>query len=532
MKHFFSLCLSLFIFPCFMFSNTLQTADLFSNHAVLQHGRELPVWGWAAPGARIEVSFAGQSVTAIVDASGAWGATLQALEISKEGQTMTVTSDQGATLKFNDVLVGDVWVASGQSNMGFPVNASLDSQRVFADPDNLIRYFAPPIEFQTYPLRRYSETVKWEPATGDLSWKSAVAYFFAESIRHEVDIPVGLYLAARGGTMIQPFMPTELHKYLPEASEDNNVRKLKQALEQRDPALAESKQAFVQSLDKMESWVAQVESSAEAGQPFNRMPTPPGQSDSGDSNLSGLYNSFFAPMEPFPVKGVIWYQGESNGGDRGTYVYYLDALIESMREMLNGDGDFPFYIVQLANYGPDEKIPGADDGNVGVREAQRVVAMSMKNTGLAVTHDIGNPTDIHPKNKVDVGRRLARWALNRDYGREDVMVSGPLFQRQEIKGDEIVLHFAYTGSGLMAGKKSELDPAVPVDGPPERFAIAGEDREFVWANARIEGDTVVVSSPEVPRPRYVRYAYSASPTGNLLYNCEGLPASPFKTDPW
>lgn len=531
MKKFISFCIYLCAAPALVFSSALQTADLFGDHAVIQHGREVPVWGWANPGDQVTVAFAGQSATATADKRGEWEAVLPPLEISKEGRAMTVTSDQGESLEYTDVVVGDVWIASGQSNMGFPLKASLDSERVSKNPDNLIRFFLPPVEFQIYPIERYSKPVKWEPGTEALTWKSAVAYFFAESVRQEVDIPIGFYLAARGGTMIQPFMPMEAHLHLADV-EERNVQNLKAALRQRDPSVPASRSEHIESLDRMAAWVDSLETSIASQQPFRGMPTPPGGSGGNLGNLSGLYYSFFNPMERFPIKGMIWYQGESNGGDHGTYVYYQEALINSMRSTLNGGGDFPFYMVQLANYGPDKKIPGAGDGNVGVREAQRVVAMSMKNTGLAVTHDIGNPTDIHPKNKFDVGRRLARWALNRDYGRKDILVSGPLYERQEIKGNEIVLHFAYTGSGLIAGTKTGIEPVVPVDGPPERFAIAGEDREFVWADARIVGHTVVVSSPEVAEPRYVRYAYSASPTGNLLYNREGLPASPFKTDPW
>ncbi len=519
---FFYSCI--FLFPLSLFAE-LTTSRLFSDHCVLQRDREIPVWGWASPGDKVKIEFAGQTVYGAADKTGEWQVTLQPLKMSSNGQTMIFLSDNGEKIEYSDVVVGDVWVCSGQSNMGFPLKASLSKDRVFANPDKLIRFFAPGIEFYPYPLERFKSSVAWEATTAkSLAWKSAVAYYFAEAVRKEVDVPIGLYLAARGGTMIQPFMPVESHAMLPDNPAVDNLKK---TFALRDPALQNSKDAYTKKLDDIDRWLNNLEESVENGTPFSSMPALP-----GDGNDAGLYNTFFAPMERFPVKGMIWYQGESNGGDGVKYTYLLDAFIKSVRKKFNGDGAFPFYIVQLANFGADKGVPGLGDGNVGVREAQREVAMTLPNCGLAVTHDIGNPKDVHPKNKLDVGKRLARWALNRDYGKKDILVSGPVYKSQKIDGNKIIISFDYVGSGLMVGKKDKTNPTEEIDAPLERFAIAGADKKFVRADAKIIGDTVVVSSPEIPSPKYVRYAYSASPTGCNLYNREGLPASPFKTDPW
>ena len=237
-----------------------------------------------------------------------------------------------------------------------------------------------------------------------------------------------------------------------------------------------------------------------------------------------------APLVPFGVKGAIWYQGESNGGEGMGYLPKLNALIDGWRKTWNqGDAPFFFYVVQLANFREDNRNPAGGDGYAAIRVAQREI-LKTPNTGLACIIDIGEARDIHPKNKQDVGARLAHWALRDVHGKEDTVVSGPIFREMKVEGGKIRLHFDHTGGGLMAGKKTGLEPVAEDAGPLQRFAICGKDRKWVWADATIDGDTVVVSSSEVASPIAVRYAYSANPEGANLYNKAGLPAVPFRTD--
>jgi sialate O-acetylesterase len=247
-----------------------------------------------------------------------------------------------------------------------------------------------------------------------------------------------------------------------------------------------------------------------------------------------MYNAMIHPIVRFPIKGVLWYQGESNGGEGVSYYDKMRALIGGWRKQW-GQGDFPFYFVQLANFQAVSEDPAGGNGWAKLREAQ-TKALAVPDTGMAVIIDtvpFAERDDIHPKNKYDVGLRLARWALGRDYGQRQLEVSGPLFKALKIEGNEAHLAFDHTGSGLMVGKKVSREPTVENKGDKlKRFAIGGADKKWFWAEAVIEGKTVTVSSPEVKEPVAVRYAYQMNPDGANLYNREGLPASPFRSDDW
>jgi sialate O-acetylesterase len=247
-----------------------------------------------------------------------------------------------------------------------------------------------------------------------------------------------------------------------------------------------------------------------------------------------MYNAMIHPLVRFPIKGAIWYQGESNGSEGETYYHKMRALIGGWRKNW-GQGDFPFYFVQLASYQAVSQNPAGGNGWARLREAQ-FKSLSVPNTGMAVITDtvpLAQSGDIHPKNKYDVGLRLALWALGRDYAQKGVVVSGPLFKSMKVEGGKARLEFDQLGSGLMIGKKDGRSPAVEdKEGKLARFAIAGADKKWAWAEAVIEKDAVVVYSPEVPVPVAVRYGFEMNPTGANLYNREGLPASPFRTDAW
>jgi len=247
-----------------------------------------------------------------------------------------------------------------------------------------------------------------------------------------------------------------------------------------------------------------------------------------------MYHAMVSPIVSFPIKGALWYQGESNGSEGESYYHKMHALVGGWRKAWN-QGDFPFYYVQLASFQSPVENPAGGDGWSRLREAQ-TRAMDITNSGMAVILDtvpLKEAGDIHPKNKYDVGMRLARWALNRDYAQKDVTVSGPIFKDMKVEGDKVRLSFDHAGTGLMAAAKEGRAPAAEVAGGKlKRFAIAGADRKWVWAEAAIDGQGVLVSAPEVKEPVAVRYAFSMNPDGANLYNREGLPAAPFRTDAW
>jgi sialate O-acetylesterase len=256
----------------------------------------------------------------------------------------------------------------------------------------------------------------------------------------------------------------------------------------------------------------------------------PGLTNAGQP--TAIYHSMVYPLAPYGIRGAIWYQGESNGGEGVEYFHKMRALIEGWRAVWN-QGEFPvyFYFVQLANWQNPNDDPAGGDGWARIREAQRQT-LTIPHTGMAVITDIGEAGDIHPRNKQDVGKRLARWAL-RDVCGKELVVSGPLYREMKIEDGRIRLFFDHVGGGMIVGKKSGLEPTRAVEnGRLERFAIAGADRKWHWADAMIDGETVVVRSDDVREPVAVRYAYSMNPAGANLYNREGLPASPFRTDDW
>jgi len=247
-----------------------------------------------------------------------------------------------------------------------------------------------------------------------------------------------------------------------------------------------------------------------------------------------MYNAMVHPFVRFPIKGALWYQGESNGNEGETYYDKKRALIGGWRKQW-GLGDFPFYFVQLANFQAPTEDPAGGNGWAKLREAQ-CKSLSIPNTGMAVIIDtvpLAVANDIHPSNKFDVGTRLARWALNKDYGKKDIVPSGPLFKALKIEKGSIRLAFDHTGTGMMVGSKEGLKPAAEDStGQLRRFSIAGSDKKWFWADAVIVNNTVTVSSPEVKEPVAVRYGFEMNPDGANLYNREGLPASPFRTDDW
>lgn len=431
-------------------------AQVFDHNMVLQRNRLLPVWGWAEPAQKVTVSIAGQKASATANKQGEWRVTLKPMKAGGP-HTMTITGKQ--TLTLNNILVGEVWVCSGQSNAGMSLgrikegsgySGVLDADRLVkeADQHRNIRVFNTQLVWAATPLKKVQ--AEWVVCSSKtVAPLSAVGYLFARELSAELKVPVGVIVAAAGGSPI-------------------------------------------------ENWI-------------------PGPS-------AVWFNGSLHPCIPYAIRGAIWYQGETNLAAGMGYRNRLESLVTGWRGLW-GQGQFPFYIVQVAPY---EYRPGGwpaanatPDMLPKLWEAQAAAVRTIPNTGLAVTTDVGDLKDIHPRNKLPVAKRLARLALAQTYGRRGLVANGPVFHHYEIRGGQVTLHFDHVGGGLKSRDGKALD----------WFEIAGADKKFVKAMAEISGETVVVSSGEVTAPRAVRFGWDQTAQPNLI-NAEGLPALPFRTDNW
>ncbi len=479
----------------------------FGDHMVLQQGVPVPVWGWADPGERVTVSIAGQKQTATADPGGKWMVRLAKLE-SGGPLEMTVTGAGANSIAIKDVLVGEVWLASGQSNMAFPVSRKVASYAGLTNEEAEIAAADYPAVrmFTGKPAKSYEPQStlagQWlvcSPET--VPGFSAVGYLFARDLLKELKVPVGILTEAYGASTAEAWISREV------MTADPQLKPLLDALDASVKFYRENPQA-----------------SADQAPPhpktINARPNRPGgpQRDPvQDQHFpTVLFNGMINPVIPYAIRGVIWYQGESIvGGTPGIdlYGHVQQALVNDWRKRW-GEGDFPFYIVQL----PGQKNVS---NNPRVREEQATI-LSLPNTGMAVTIDTGEPTNVHPHNKEPVGDRLARIALAKIYGRK-IEYSGPVFESMKAEDGAIRLRFSHVGGGLVAK-----------GGPLKGFQIAGVDGKFADADARIDGDSVIVSSGEVKSPVAVRYGWDDYPEGMgcNLYNAAGLPAAPFRTDHW
>jgi len=616
---------------------------VFGDHMVLQRDQPVAVWGWASPRGIVSVSIDGQHVEVRTGADSAWRARLPAL---RAGGPHTLTVAGTDTVRLSDVLVGEIWIASGQSNMEWPLARSRDSSmEASAASYPNIRIFRV-AHGVSYRPERDVEAVRWSAVTPEtvLSF-SAVAYFFGRKLHEELDIPIGLIQTTWGGTPAEAWTSASGLRAIPDFTDRLAAIDAYAASGEEAPGPQGMQTAWLESLLARDlgtrsgavpwmepeldtrGWDAHAVPSAWTGDDLadydgivwfrtivdlpagwgeadlllslgmvddadstwvNGMPVGGtngwqaprrylvpatiwgdgpntlairvtdtggnggvyGPRDSlyvarGDQRISiagewryrigvdpsdlpdrpippqdqvtTLFNAMIAPLIPFTMRGAIWYQGESNAGRAHQYRTLFPTMIEDWRREW-GQGDFPFLFVQLANYMSRQKNPVEAETWPELREAQSL-ALTLPNTAQAVTIDIGEADDIHPRNKQDVGLRLALAALSTVYG-QDMVHSGPTYREKTVEGNSIRLHFDHVGGGLVAA-----------DGRLRGFAIAGEDREFVWADASIDGETVVLSAPGMTSPVAVRYAWADNPVISL-YNREGLPASPFRTDDW
>lgn len=488
-------------------------APLFCDHAVLQQGRPVPVWGTAAPGEAVSVSYQGQQHDTTADARGDWSVCLEPLHAGQAGKLEIKGKN---TLSFEDVVAGEVWLCSGQSNMEFKVKEVKDSAREIADAQHpQIRQFLVSRKGSVQPEPSASIKSKWQLCTPQaVPDFTAVGYFFARDINRDIDVPVGLIDSTWGGTPIAPWMS--------QASLDSDPSALALLREQKKKEMDEWPAKKAKDDAAIKQWEADSAQAKTEGKPAPKKPWYPGSPASFQYTPTGLYNGMIHPLLPYAIRGALWYQGESNAesGAAGAkqYAELQPLLVKGWRDAWK-EGDFPFYFVQLPNWDLGAKRDPSGETWSLFREAQAKSIAAQPRVAMAVTIDVGASDNIHPTDKQPVGHRLALLAEAQVYGKQFDGTS-PSYQAMKVEGgDRVRVSFDHAADGLSVhGDKLE------------GFTVAGEDGKFVPAEARVDGSSVVVSSPQVASPAAVRYAWGNNPMGSNLYSQAGLPAAPFRSD--
>ena len=483
---------------------------LFADHMLLQRDMAVPVWGTAAVGEKVAVQFADQTKQATADAKGKWRVTLDPLKTNNQPAELHVKGANEVVVR--DVLVGEVWVCSGQSNMGMALASANNHVAEIAAanyPD--LRIFS--VKLAPSRTAATDVTGQWERCSPEcMANFSATAYFFGRELHKELKIPIGLVHSSVAGTIIEAWTSPENM-----AANPGLYKPILDQAARDDAAYPAANERYLKHLAE---WQAEADAAKAAGQPIpkNKFSEPPGPLSR--NHPSNLYNGMIAPLIPLAMRGVIWYQGEYNCGNAYQYRTLFPAMIADWRSQW-GQGNFPFLYVQLANVDQAATQPAADNGWSELREAQ-AMALTVPNTAMAVAIDTGDATaeHLHPPNKQDVGHRLALAAEGMVYNLK-VDYQGPLYSSMKVDGTKVILRFRNAAGGLRT----------PAGEAVKGFAIAGADRVFVWAEARIEGNMVIVSSDKVAAPVAVRYAWALNPPNNLR-NASNLPASPFRTDDW
>jgi sialate O-acetylesterase len=483
--------------------------SLFGSHMVLQRDQPLPVWGWADPGEQVSVQIGDQAaVTAVANSAGEWRVTLPKLAA---GGPLTMKISGQNSLVLEDVLVGEVWLCSGQSNMEWTVSASLNFEQESAAANHPeIRHIKVPKSTASAPARDFQG--EWQvchPQT--VGSFTACGYFMARELNKVLKVPVGLVNASWGGTRIEPWTPPNGFAQVP------GLEDIRQKVAKAGPSGAEFKAGLGKYLDTLEGWARGARQSLEQSKSPAPMPpfppdfTPLGERANPHTEPTTLYNAMIHPLVPFAMRGAIWYQGESNHVEGRLYTAKMKALVAGWREVWGAE--FPFHYVQIAPFAYGNE-PAAILAEFWEAQAE---ALSIPNTGMVVTSDIGDYNDIHPRNKQEVGRRLALLALKNTFGQTNVMASGPSFKSMDMEGGKLRLHFDHIGSGLASR-----------DGKPlSHFEIIGKDTDWTPARAVIDGKSVLVSSDLVKEPAAMRFAWHKAAVPNLM-NKEGLPASAFR----
>lgn len=502
--------------PTLLFAE-LSLPHFFSDGMVLQRERQAAIWGKATAGAEITVSFKGRSAKTTADPHGRWRTQIDTGAADAIGASLTVSAGPEKR-EVKDVLVGEVWFASGQSNMYYTMNRTPEYAELIAT-SNLpaLRMFNAPLV--TAAENQEDIEGKWEASTPQtVPTFSAVAFFFARKLHQELGVPVGVIKSAWGGKPVETFTSREALNTLP------GTKALVDTMLRDDRAYddAKAQAAFAKRLEQWRTTMAAAKGkSAEERKRLPKKPDMPKRPLLTEGRPGVLYASMIHPFTGYTMRGAIWYQGEANARPGAVpYDQTLPLMINDWRK--RWEHEFSFYFVQLASYRTPSTAPGTPDSWALLQDRMRLILATTPKTGMAVINDVGQADDIHPKNKQAPGERLALWALAKDYGR-DIVYSGPLFRTVEIRNGAIRITFDQAGKGL---KSRDAQPL-------KRFEIAAADKVWHWAEAKIDGtDSVLVSSSQVPKPAAVRYAWASNPEGANLVNSEGLPASVFRTDNW
>jgi sialate O-acetylesterase len=506
----------------------------FCDHAILQREMPVPVWGWSTPGAKVTVEFAGQKKTATAGADGKWMLKLDPLKASAEPAEMLISDNEGKKVALKNILVGEVWHACGQSNMEWFAAKSLCSglaeEIAGAKDDVPVRELRTDTVSALYPRKKVTSEAGWKTSRAAGSF-SALALAFAHELHKELKVPVGILLTSHSNTRIEAFAERKAIEAHPALKGDADL------IHDGDAGTEQGRAAFEKYYRDLEAW---QKASGELGFPVERPLARPGLPGIAGQwrGPSQFFNGKIAPVVPYAIRGSIWCQGESNAGDGRLYAARMESLVKGWRQAW-GTPDMPFYFTQMQNYGAADS---AEVGLADVRQSQHLFFVNnRRHVGMVVQTDLNpaNPGNIHYQNKLHPGMRLARWALADAYGR-NIAYTGPIYEKYTIEGNKAVVAFE-KGSlfgGLMVGSKGLekdfrdtgkfVEPARPTPGEKlNHFRLCGKDRKWHAAEAAIVGDTVVVTSKEVPEPVGVQYAYSAAPQNANLYNKAGLPATPF-----
>lgn len=492
-----------FAIPAIIFAQpSLSLPSIFGDHMVLQRGQVNPVWGWSNPGDLVIVKIDGQSHQARADADGKWKVYLQPLLVG--GPYEMTIAGANTQFKIRDILVGEVWICSGQSNMAWPIERTnhADLEIASANHPNIRVISVPQVGTQE-PKNDFDGS--WQKCTPQsVRDFSAVGYFFGRRLLNTLDVPIGLIDNAWGGSSAEAWIPREV------LNKAGRYSELMASWEEREAGY-DYEQLLGDWEQKLQAWKDEGRQGNAPFKPRNLM--------AGNHRPANIYNGVLHPTIGYGIRGVIWYQGESNAGRAYQYRDLFPLMIETWRKVWK-QGDFPFYYVQLADFKAEEENPAESDW-AELREAQTQTMDRLGNVGEAVIIDVGEGRDIHPRDKQTVANRLARWALARDYGiRMDHQ--SPRYRSMEITGGKIILTFNHVGSTLYTFDTNK----------PMGFAVAGANKEFVWAEAEIiDENRIQVWSDQIANPVAVRYAWANNPICNV-YSREGLPLTPFRTDTW
>ena len=512
----------------------LELAAPFTDNAILQRETAVPVWGWDAPGSKVTVQFAGQTKTAVAGKTGDWMVKMNPLKVSRTERSLEVKNNRGQRITLKGVLVGEVWFSSGQSNMVWTAGKSMCNQLArdlaSAKEDIPIREININTVSALYPQKRATSDDGWKKASAAGGF-SALSLSFAHELYKELNIPIGILLSAHSNTRIEAFTQREAIEAHPKLKGDADL------MRDADPLTEQGRNKYEQYYTELSQWQDAAGEAMEKGSRVPARPNLPGIAGMW-RGPSQFFNGKIAPVIPYAIRGAIWCQGTSNGGDGRIYAARMEALMQGWRDAW-GMPEMPFYFTQMQCYG------SPDPNNVGFADVRQVQHLFFQNNrkkvGMVVQSDLNSarPQGIHYYNKLHPGMRLARWALAKDYGK-NVAYTGPIFSGYKVNGRKVTVAFEKDSlfGGLMVGNKGMakdyrepekfVEPARPTPNDSlNHFRLCGADKQWHAAEAKIEGDTVVVQSDKVPAPIGVQYAYNAVPENSNLYNQAGLPATPF-----